>query len=90
MALEGLDPESEQPHQALTAREFQILGMRLRGTSVVNVAQQLILSSKTVSTRKARLMRKMNVRTNADLVRYGIQHGLIHQHGLADIEPAVP
>jgi len=76
MAFEQLAPSAERPHEQLTDREFQILGLLVRGLSVNNVAEQLAISSKTVSTHKARLMQKMGLHSNAELVRYGVAHGL--------------
>ena len=76
MAFEGVSPPRERPHESLTDREYQILRLLLRGASLNEVAAQLAISSKTVSTHKAHLMRKMDLRSNADLVRYGMLHGL--------------
>jgi len=76
MALETLAPDSQQPHEQLTDREFQILRLLACGNSVNDVAEQLIISNKTVSTHKVRLMRKMGFRSNADLVRYALVQGL--------------
>lgn len=76
MALETLAPNSQQPHEQLTDREFQILRLLAGGNSVNDVAEQLIISNKTVSTHKVRLMRKMGFRSNADLVRYALVQGL--------------
>jgi DNA-binding NarL/FixJ family response regulator len=76
MALETLAPDSQQPHEQLTDREFQILRLLAGGNSVNDVAEQLIISNKTVSTHKVRLMRKMGFRSNADLVRYALVQGL--------------
>lgn len=76
MAFEGVSPPLERPHESLTDREYQILQLLLQGASLNEVAAQLAISSKTVSTHKAHLMRKMDLRSNADLVRYGMLHGL--------------
>ena len=77
MAFEAIElQESARPHERLTHREDQILRLLVRGLSINQVAEQLVISNKTVSTHKARLMRKMDLRSNADLVRYGVQHGL--------------
>ena len=76
MAFEGVSPPRERPHESLTDREYQILQLLLQGASLNEVAAQLAISSKTVSTHKAHLMRKMDLRSNADLVRYGMLHGL--------------
>lgn len=68
-----LDPAHEQ----LSTREFQVLSLLSCGTSINEIARDLRLSSKTVSTHKARLMRKLNFRSDADLVRYGLERGLV-------------
>lgn len=69
---EGMAPA----HELLSPREFHILGLLVRGKTVNDIAHELAISNKTVSTHKARLMRKMSIRSNADLVKYGIEHGL--------------
>ncbi|WP_248799863.1 response regulator [Pseudomonas sp. MWU13-2105] len=71
----GLSPES--PSQALSAREFQILRMLAQGLSVNQIAEQLVISNKTVSTHKTRLMEKMCFTTSTDLVRYALSQGLV-------------
>lgn len=63
-------------HESLSDREFQVMRLLARGTSVNEIADMLAISSKTVSTHKARLMEKMEFASNADLVRYAILHGL--------------
>ena len=62
--------------EQLSNREFHILRMLARGKSVNDIANELAISNKTVSTHKARLMQKMNFRSNAELVRFGMTHGL--------------
>ena len=64
-------------HDELSAREMQILLSITAGKTVGEIAGQLSLSVKTVSTYRTRLLRKMRLRTNADLMRYGIRHGLV-------------
>lgn len=74
----GVDtPGLDQAQERLSNREFHILSLLARGTSVNEIAGELAISNKTVSTHKARLMQKMNFRSNADLVRYGIAHDLV-------------
>jgi two-component system invasion response regulator UvrY len=70
--------DSDKPlHESLSDREHQILLLLAGGKSVNDVAEQLYLSPKTVSTHKARLMEKLKVRTNAELIRYALQHNLV-------------
>lgn len=61
----------------LTDREFQVLQMIAAGHTINKIAESLYLSAKTVSTHKIRLMRKLGIDNNADLIRYAIQHGLV-------------
>ncbi|MAY75188.1 response regulator [Pseudomonas sp. NPDC047963] len=74
IALANTDPE--QPVEALSDREFQILRLLGQGLSVNQIADQLVISNKTVSTHKTRLMKKMGFQSNADIVRYAMNQGL--------------
>lgn len=69
-------PEESAPHTRLTDREFQILGLLVRGDPVTRIANTLNLSVKTVSTHKSRILEKLGLDSAADLVRYCMQHGL--------------
>jgi len=64
-------------NRQLTDREFQVLQMIAAGHTINKIAESLYLSTKTVSTHKIRLMRKLGIDNNADLIRYAIQHGLV-------------
>lgn len=64
------------PHEALSDREFEVLRALGAGLSVKDVATRLKLSPKTVSTYRTRILEKMQVTSNADLVRYVRDHGL--------------
>ena len=70
-------PGAAPLHEQLSGREAQILTLLARGHSVNDIAADLMISNKTVSTHKAHLMQKMNFMNNADLVRYAILHGLV-------------
>lgn len=65
-------------HDTLSDREREIFLLLARGVSINEIADQLAISNKTVSTHKARLMEKMAFASNADLVRYAISHGLLN------------
>ena len=65
------------PHMRLTAREFRVLCMLASGVTPTEIASDLSLSVKTVSTYRARILEKLGVHSNADLTRYALQHGLI-------------
>ncbi|THF61840.1 response regulator transcription factor [Pseudothauera nasutitermitis] len=64
------------PHELLSNREYEVLVRIARGESLNDIAEVLHVSAKTISTHKARLMQKLNVHSNAELVRYALQHGL--------------
>lgn len=66
-----------EPHARLSDREFEIFRMIVRGRSVSEIAEDLGLSVKTVSTHKMHILEKMEIDNAADLVRYAIQHGLV-------------
>lgn len=68
---------SGQPHERLSDREFEILKMIASGRTVSQVAQDLALSVKTVSTHRTRILRKMNMKTNAELTHYAVRRGLV-------------
>ena len=68
--------EAKLPHDMLSAREFEVFRMLAGGTSIKDIAERLSLSPKTVSTFRARILRKMGLHSNADMVRYAIAQGL--------------
>jgi DNA-binding NarL/FixJ family response regulator len=72
--LEG-DP-GKPPHAALSDRELEVLLMIAAGKSLTRIAEDLSLSVKTIATYRARILEKMNMRTNAEIIRYVIQRGL--------------
>lgn len=63
-------------HSRLTRREFAIFGMLAEGRPATDIARELDLSVKTVSGHKMSILRKLNLRTQSELVRYALQHGL--------------
>src|SRR5690606_33142113 len=68
---------SKALHETLSDREFDVFKLLASGKSVSEIAQQLSLSATTVSTYRARVMEKMNIRSNAALARYALENGLI-------------
>ena len=64
------------PHEQLSDREFEVLRLIASGKSVGDIATALSLSVKTVSTYRTRILQKMNLKHNAELTRYAIEHGL--------------
>lgn len=75
--LFGTSPkDAPAPHVALSDREYQIFLMLVRGRGVIDIAEELHLSAKTISTHKARLMKKLGLNNLSDLVRYALKHEL--------------
>ena len=76
LALSAMPHADGPPHASLSDREYQVFQRLVRGDSVSDIAQQLNLSVKTVSTHKARLMEKMGLANQAELIHYAIRHRL--------------
>jgi two-component system, NarL family, invasion response regulator UvrY len=72
-----LDASRRLPHQHLSDREYQVLRMIGQGRTVSEIAAELSLSVKTVSTYRSRILDKMEMRTSAELMRYAIAHRLV-------------
>jgi two-component system invasion response regulator UvrY len=64
-------------HESLSDREFDVMKLLANGKSVSDIAEMLSLSVTTVSTYRARVMSKMNLRSNSDLTKYAIENKLI-------------
>lgn len=72
-----LNSESEKmPHETLSDREYQVMCMIASGKTVKEVADELALSIKTISTYRSRILEKMKMRNNAQLTHYAIVHRL--------------
>jgi two-component system, NarL family, invasion response regulator UvrY len=65
------------PHEILSDREFQVLCMIGSGKTVTDIANELALSVKTISTYRVRILEKLNLKNNAELTRYAIKTGLV-------------
>jgi two-component system invasion response regulator UvrY len=73
-----IDPKAERsPHESLSDREYEVMCMIASGKAVKDIAQELSLSVKTISTYRSRILVKMNMKTNADVTRYALQNGLV-------------
>ncbi len=70
-------PSDGPPHEILSDREFQVLQMLAAGTSINDIADALSLSAKTISTHKMRLMQKLGLNNNSEVIRYAVRHGLV-------------
>ena len=67
----------ERPHEALSDREFQVFCMLASGERIKDIAEKLCLSVKTVSSHRARILTKMRMKNNAQLVQYALETKLI-------------
>jgi DNA-binding NarL/FixJ family response regulator len=77
LLAKDLDGDGRPLHSRLSEREFQIFCKLAGGMTVGDIASELHLSNKTISTYRARVLEKMNLATNADLTYYAIKNGLI-------------
>jgi two-component system invasion response regulator UvrY len=73
-----LDLDSERPpHEALSDREYQVLLGISSGKSVNKIASEMFLSPSTISTYRSRILKKLGLKTNADITRYALENELI-------------
>ena len=73
-----LDAGAEKPrHEKLSTREYQVMLMLASGQSVKEVAEELCLSAKTITTYRTRILEKMDMKKNAELTLYSIKNNLI-------------
>ena len=77
LALDANRDSTALPHTRLTDREFQVFRMIAGGVAVGEIAKELSLSVKTVSTHKTRIMEKMGLANPAELIRYALEHKLL-------------
>ena len=76
--LDALDTNpDEDPHAALSDREYQVLRLIASGMTVGGIAEHLSLSVKTVSTYRSRLLQKMGMSNNSEITRYALENGLV-------------
>lgn len=68
--------ETQLPHETLSAREREVFMLIAAGMPLTEIAEKLALSVKTVSTYRSRILEKTGLHSNADLIRYAVQHEL--------------
>ena len=76
MAFASALTKDNEPHKLLSDREYQVFELLVSGKSSKEIADLLNLSVKTVSTYKTRVMQKLGVSSNIELLRYAVKHGL--------------
>jgi DNA-binding NarL/FixJ family response regulator len=79
LALDFDRPADAPPHTLLSDREFQVFRLIVSGRSVSQIASDLALSVKTVSTHKTRIMEKMSLANQTELIQYAIRHKLLDE-----------
>jgi two-component system invasion response regulator UvrY len=72
-----IQEKEKLPHEYLSNREFDVFKLLAAGRPVSDIAGQLSLSTTTISTYRARIMSKMNIKTNAELTMYAMNHHLL-------------
>jgi two-component system, NarL family, invasion response regulator UvrY len=81
-----LDTDASKPlHHSLSDREYQVLRMIAYGQTVKEIAGDLSLSIKTVSTYRSRILEKMVMKNNAELMRYAMENGLVGTGGATEV-----
>ena len=65
------------PHERLSPREMQVMLKIARGVPLTEIGAQILVSGKTVATHRARILLKLGVASNAELVQYAVRHGLV-------------
>lgn len=81
LVLDAAPRADAAPHTLLSDREFQVLQMIAGGSTVGDIAKKLSLSVKTVSTHKTRILHKMGLANQAELIRYALEHKLFDDSG---------
>lgn len=76
LAIISIFGEEKKPHERLSDREYQVFRQLSSGKTVTEIARMLTLSVKTISTHRRHILEKMQLQTNADLVRYANQNNL--------------
>jgi len=71
------EPGSKPLHELLSDREHEVMRMIASGIALTEIAERLHVSVKTVSSYRARILEKMRMKNNAELIRYAMNHGLI-------------
>ena len=74
---DDVEPTAEKPlHDTLSDRELEVFRMIAAGKTTTQIAEELFLSVKTISTYRSRILEKMKMKTNAELIHYAIKHNM--------------
>jgi DNA-binding NarL/FixJ family response regulator len=76
--IDNLDESADKPlHESLSDREHEVMKMIAAGVPLTEIGERLHVSVKTISSYRARIMEKMQMKSNAELTRYAMTHSLI-------------
>ena len=76
LATDLYHADEKEPHENLSDREFEILKMIARGLTTKVIAAELLISPKTVSTYRSRILEKLDLHNNSDIIHYVIDYSL--------------
>ena len=79
LALNLNDNKFEFAHEQLSDREYQVMNMIASGKTIVEISKELNLSDKTISTYRARILEKMELKTNAEITYYAFSNDLVNK-----------
>ena len=74
---DDMEPTTENPHDTLSDREFEVFRMIAAGKTIKQIAEALFLNARTISTYRSRILEKMQMKTNAELIHYAIKHQIL-------------
>lgn len=74
LLADSIGKDEDEPHASLSDREYQVMLLIAAGKTVSEIAEEIALSVKTVSTYRSRILEKMNLKNNAELMRYVIEN----------------
>ena len=77
LALRLNDKKVDYPHDQLSDREYQVMILIASGKTIVEISKELVLSDKTISTYRARILEKMSLRTNSEITHYAFLNKLV-------------
>ncbi|GAB4541049.1 MAG: response regulator transcription factor [Anaerolineae bacterium] len=75
--LHKASPAAQDPYETLTAREREVLHLAAEGYTNAEIAERLSISPRTAETHRANMMRKLDLRTQTDLIRYALRRGIL-------------
>ena len=77
LAFNGFEDDTHPIHEKLSDREYQVMILLAKGKSITEISNEIFISDKTVSTYRTRILEKMGMKKNAELIMYAIKNNLI-------------